>query len=75
MTEKVLTRDKTIDIVLDETVDRGDFLQTIVTFNPDTEKKEKIFSYVSQRVNKGKTAYLDGFIKTVEKLESIFFKQ
>lgn len=72
MTAKILTRNKTIDSVLDEVVDRGELLETIVTFNPCNEKKEKIFLYVSQRVNEGKIEFLDGFKKTIDKLKRIF---
>ncbi len=73
MTAKILTRDKTIDSVLDEVVDRGELLETIVTCNPCNEKKEKIFLYVSQRVNEGKIEFLDGFKKTIDKLKRIFY--
>lgn len=72
MTERILSTDKTIDVVLDEAVERVELLQTIVAFNPNNDKKDKIFSYVKQRVREGKAEYLDGFTKTVEKLKNIF---
>ena len=72
MVEKIIERHKTIDMVLDETVDDYDILNTIVTLNPREDKKEKIFRFVESSKEDKQREYLKGLKKTIEAFEKIF---
>ena len=66
---RLLTRDKTIDMVLDDNIDDYNILNTIVTFNPHKDKKEKIFRYVESCKDEEQKEFLSGLKKTIEMLE------
>ncbi len=72
MLEKVITRNKTIDMVLDEQVNNYDIRNTIATLNPHKDKKEKIYQFVECCNEEQQREFLQGMIKTVEMLEKIF---
>ncbi|MEE0686031.1 MAG: AAA family ATPase [Lachnospiraceae bacterium] len=67
--ERILTRDKTVDMVLDDKIDDYNILNTIVTFNPHKDKKEKIYRYIESCKEEEQIEYLSGLKKTVELLE------
>lgn len=68
---KVLTREKTINAVLDDYIKNSDIRDTIVTFNPHKDKKDRIYNYVESCKKDEQIEYLSGFKKTIELLEKI----
>lgn len=68
---KVLTREKTINAVLDDYIKNSDIRDTIVTFNPHKDKKDRIYNYVESCKKDEQIEYLSGFKKTIEFLEKI----
>lgn len=72
MVQGIMTRDKTIDTLLNERVLDKKMLNTIVTLNPHKDKKDKIFRFVTQYDEMRQKEFLSGFGKTIEMLERVF---
>ena len=72
MVRKIITRDKTVDNILDEVVEDINLLGTIVTLNPHKDKKEKICQLVEKADEEKQREYLAGLRKSIEMFEKIF---
>lgn len=72
MTKSIITRDKTVDFILDEKIEDATLIETIVTFNPHKDKKEKIFQLLCRQPVEKQKEYLSGFENTMNSLERIF---
>lgn len=69
---KLLTRDKSIDTIIDDVVDNAAMKETIVYYNVRDEKKNNILEYVKGLYTNGKTTVFDGFANTIKFLEKEF---
>lgn len=70
-----LCREKTLDNIIDDTVDDVDLRDTIVTFNPLDEKKEQIKNLVEKEIEANPdSSAVNGFKKTIEKIARFFIK-
>lgn len=69
---KLLTRDKSIDTIIDDVVDNAAMRETIVYYNVKDDKKNNILEYVKKLYSNGKTTVLDGFENTIKILEKEF---
>ena len=66
-----MQRDKTIDNIIDDCISDTDLRDTIVTFNPHTDKKQQILNLVKREIESAPdSTAIDGFQRTVEKIKS-----
>lgn len=70
--KKLLTKDKSIDDIIDEVVDNDDMKKTIVYWNPKDEKKNNIWEYVKNQSLNGDKTIFNGFTNTLKALENEF---
>lgn len=71
MVERIITRDKTVDVILDECVEDYELLSTIVSSNPHKDRKDKIFQFVNSLTEDEQRECLTGMKKTIEMLMKI----
>lgn len=72
MFQKFLDRSETIDHIIEKTVKENELIETIVNYNPNKYKKEKIFKLVENSDANEQTEYLSGLRRTIGKLEDAF---
>lgn len=71
-----MSREKTLDNIIDEHIDDYDIINTIVTFNPKDEKKNQIKNLVANELQTSSNSdILIGLERTIKKIEKKFVKQ
>lgn len=71
MVRTKLSRDKSVNSVLNELIPDKHLLMTIVLLNPHDEKKMKIANYILGLPEETQKEYLQGLIPTLEKIKNI----
>ena len=66
---KVMTKDKSIDTIIDQIVDDKNMKETILYWNPKEDKKNQIVKNVFREVEQGNLTILEGFQNTIIDLE------
>jgi hypothetical protein len=69
----LLRREKSLDNVIEDAVEDISIRDTIVYCNPHKDKKDRILSYVKNKIQEGSSIELfNGFARTIQKLEDQF---
>lgn len=72
MTSKYASIDKSVKTIIEETIEDIELRDTIVMFNPHSEKKDKILSLLQKCKPEEQKKILEGFEPTIEMLKKIF---
>lgn len=67
----LMTRDKSLDTIIEEVVENEALKQTIIYWNPKDSKKDKIYEYAEQCCMESDEIFT-GFSNTIQKLEKNF---
>jgi len=72
ITSKYTSIDKSIKTIIEELIDDVELRETIVMYNPHTDKKDKILNFLQKSSFEEQEEYLKGFEPTIDMLKKIF---